>query len=309
MSFSLTGWGLLAVLPFLLLVASHLGALHPIGDSLAVFRPWLLALAALVVAVLLLRGHKGAALGGLAVVLASGATLLRAWLPAGAPAAHEAAAFTHYQKNMSYRLADPAPLIADIRAIAPDFITLQEVTPSNARLLAELAGEYPATHECPFAAVGGVVVASRWPKIAGSGRCGSGRGMTAMQVETPIGPVWVIAIHLHWPWPFAQPAQARVIAADIAALLAEDPAPVVIGGDFNMVPWSRLMGMMERATGARRIGGVMPSFPLPGIGAKIAIDHVLASTGGGRLERRARLGSDHHGIVARLQLAAREGEE
>ncbi len=303
MGLHMTGWGILASLPFFLLAASHLGALHPAGDSLAVFRPWLVALAALAVALLLARGHRGAALAGMLVMLASGATLLRAWLPAGAVAGGGAGVFTHYQKNMSYRLADTAPLAEDIRAVAPDFITLQEVTYRNARLLAVLAEEYPAVQECPFAKVGGVVVASRWPKIAGSGRCGAGRGMTAMQVETPIGPVWVIAIHLHWPWPFGQPAQARGIAQDIAVLLDEDPAPVVIGGDFNMVPWSHLMGMMEQASGARRIGGVAPSFPLPKIGAKIPIDHVLASTDGGRLERRPRLGSDHFGIVARFALS------
>jgi len=71
----------------------------------------------------------------------------------------------------------------------------------------------------------------------------------------------------------------------------------VLGGDFNMVTWSHTMRRIERVSGTKRIGAVWNTISLKGL--PLPIDYVLAS-GTGSSERRPLLGSDHHGLVARI---------
>ncbi len=290
-----------AVLPLGLLMFSHLGAVHPLGDSLAVFRPWLLGLGLIGLALLLWQGHWWLSLFGTGICLLSAVSLAAAYLQ-GRPAPD--APYSMYQKNLSYRLQDLSPIIQDLRTQAPDFISLQEVTPHNRQILKALEGSYPAQQFCAFEAVGGVAVASRWPKIGGSGECIDKSGLAAMQVRTPDGPVWVVALHLHWPYPFNQAPQVRKLARDIAGLLAANPAPVVLGGDFNMVAWSHTLRRISTASGTRRVGGVRPSFPMLNGWLTLPIDHVLVSKNDkpANASLRPLLGSDHRGLLARFHL-------
>ncbi len=204
-----------------------------------------------------------------------------------------------YQKNMLFQARDLAPLIADIRATGADALTLQEVTPTQAALLSALGTDFPSQIICPFAPVGAVAVASRWPLVEGAAVCLERQGLAAIRVAAPDGPLWIVSIHLHWPWPHGQnPQRTRLLPR-----LRQLEGPVLVGGDFNMVPWSHSLRSIARATGTRRIGRAFnsmtrfsPLVPLP-------IDHVLIpETAQGTTERRPLLGSDHHGILARLTL-------
>ena len=290
----------LGVLVLALLVASYLGAGHGLGDSLAVLRPGLAAAAVLAGGLQWFARRRRAGVIMVAAGLIAGAPIVGSSLPAGAEGEY---AYTTYQKNLSFRLADPAPLIADIAGHGPDFVTLQEVTDRTRAVMAGLVVGLPSQHLCPFAAVGGVAVLSRWPKIAGTERCAEGDGSAAMQVATPDGPVWIVSLHLHWPFPYRQPEQLRRL---IPALAAMD-GPIVIGGDFNMVPWSHALAAITRATGSERAGAVTYSLPMAGGWVTLPIDHVLVPRGGGptRARRLPLLGSDHHGVLAGFDLARR----
>ena len=117
--------------------------------------------------------------------------------------------------------------------------------------------------------------------------------MAAMQVASPSGPVWAASIHLTWPWPYAQGAAVRAIAP----LLEPMRGRVVIGGEFNMVPWGYAVRALGAAAGAQRIGPMRATIRVLGLGWPI--DQVLTS-GQGSTEIRPRLGSDHAGVVARI---------
>jgi len=281
-----------------LLAASYLGMVHGLGDSLAVIRPGLAAVAVVMAGLLWVAGRRRASLIVLAAGLVAGVPVIRSSLPAQTG---DNAAYAVYQKNLSFRLADPAPVIADIAGHAPDFVTLQEVTDRTRAVMAGLAAELPSQHLCPFAAVGGVAVLSRWPMIAGTARCAEDDGLAAMQVATPDGPVWIVSIHLHWPFPYRQSQQLGRLIPMLEAMTG----PIVIGGDFNMVPWSHMLRLVAQVTQSERAGSVTYTLPMAGGWVALPIDHVLVPRGRGPTHawRQPLLGSDHHGVLGGFALA------
>lgn len=286
--------------PLVLLLGSYLGAAHPLGDSLAVFRGPLAALGAVAVFVLTWGKVKYLAPLGAVLVLWSSYTVLapRVSFSVSSDAPIDGP-YVFYQKNMLFKMVSFVPLQDDILAQNPDFITLQEVSHQNRPMLARLKGQYPAQVFCPFATVGGVAALSRWPMIKGTERCEPKSGMAAMQVETPDGPVWLVSLHLHWPYPMGQAAQVRGLVPHLKAL----KGPVILGGDFNMVPWAHTMRAITAATNTRRIGVPQYTLPLKEL-YSLPIDHVLinSNTKPATTSKRPRLGSDHFGVLARFHI-------
>jgi endonuclease/exonuclease/phosphatase (EEP) superfamily protein YafD len=270
-----------------LLAAGFVGSFHPVGDSFAVFRAHA-AVGLMICAVLAfaLKMRRAGVVAGLVAVITAvplGYAYLRSE-PSGD--------LTLYQKNLLYRDSDLAAIAADIRETAPDFVTLQEVSDRNRLLLTDLRDAYPTQQYCPMR---GVVVLSRLRVIPGGSVCGP--GFSALHVETEDGPLWVISIHLFWPWPFDQAAHVTEVTKIISGL----DGPKVIAGDFNMVPWSHAMdkiteaGDVEFARPTRgTYAGFAPWLMLP-------IDHVLTPAGGST-ELRPLFGSDHHGLLVRFGL-------
>ncbi|MDX2482774.1 MAG: endonuclease/exonuclease/phosphatase family protein [Pseudodonghicola sp.] len=286
------GWGV-ALAALAGVVLGYGGVLHPAGDSLAVFRVPLAGLAGLML--LLLRRPRRRVLLGLAVVVLALVPRFWALVPGSAPAP---AVLTIYQKNLLFNRPDPKPLVADILARSPDIVTLQEVSEQNRPVLEALRQEYPYQQYCDYRAVGGPAVLSRWPAVPGSALCAY--GLSALQVETPAGPVWVVALHLRWPWPYGQAAQLDGLEPVLSAL----SGPKVIGGDFNSVAWSHAVTRVARASGTRRVGREAVSFALPYGGFGVGIDHVLASGAQpGTIQVLERLGSDHRGVLAQVSVA------
>lgn len=281
------------------LAAGFLGALHPLGDSLAVFRtPLALALLALAPAFAWLGLPRPGAAAAL-LALAALASLAPHWVPrATATAAAEAATFRHYQKNLWFRSTDPAATVADIRASGADIVTLQEVRDTHDPVVAALEGDYPHQLVCTFATVGGVAVLSKFPIDRDRSQCIPGSGFVAAILDTPAGPVRALSIHLNWPYPHNQPAHVDGI------LKWMDPwdGPTVIGGDFNMVRWSHTLRRIARATGTRLAGPSRITLRNKRLFLNIAIDHVLSPTGG-TTELRPRAGSDHNGLLATYTIA------
>lgn len=285
---------LLYILP-VLLVASAGGAVHPLGDSLAVFR-FHIALASLVAAGGIFAYGWRRVAGGVAVlsIAASGAI----WWSYHKPATEGDFAQHLYQKNMLFILDNPKPLIADIKEKLPDFITLQEMTPRTAGVLTSLGETYPTRSACLSERGRGLALASRFPPVPDSRICQAEDGLLAVQVITPEGPVWLVSIHLHWPYPIDQAAQVK----RIVPVLEKLTGPVILAGDFNMVPWSYTMTRIEDATRTQRVGRTNGTFLLEDR-MMLPIDHVLVpSACGGDVSTLDLLGSDHHGVLASLSL-------
>ena len=277
----------------LALIGSYGGAVHPLGDSLAVFRPVPAILA--VLGVILLRFRPR--------VLCLPITAMAVWTCGGIGLAKLGSWPTTppldrvfvYQKNMFYANDDLTALAADIKATVPDLVFLQEVSVANEILLEQLRPLYPHQQLCRYSRRSGVAVLSRLPPANDAPFCLTSAGVAGMRVQTKAGLVWAVSLHLTHPYPLNQAGQVHDIAPRLEAL----EGSVILAGDFNMVPWSHTLRRLAAATRTQRAGRVAPSFylgPVP-----IPIDHVLAPGGGG-LRMRPLLGSDHRGVLAQAFL-------
>ncbi len=274
-----------------LLLMSFLGSIHPIGDSLAVFRlPLAISLAVLA---LLFHRHTLLTIMGVLLAFASSATVIWAYQVPATTQKHD---LTIYQKNLSFKAGDRTDLLKDIQSLQPDVITLQEVHARHLPLIETLKEKYPQHIVCPFAAIGAVAVLSRLPLSTQASNCQVGLGVAALHLQGPKGSFWVTSVHQHWPWPFHQTSQAQ----QIIPLLFKLPGPKIIAGDFNMVPWSHNLTQYTTSTNTRIAGPYDASFMLKGSYA-MRIDHVLAPKGG-TTSLRPYFGSDHFGLFAHVNL-------
>ena len=147
--------------------------------------------------------------------------------------------------------------------------------------------------------IGGVAVLSRLPVVPGSRECAGNDGMAAMQIETDAGPLWVVALHLHWPWPYRQATQIAGLAPFFEAL----DGPVLLAGDFNSVRWAHAVDVVAQATGTRHRGPFEPTFYTWPHAYPLGLDHVLASPQMCvRVDVVGPEGSDHNGVLARIDL-------
>jgi len=281
----LAGIALLA-LSALGLVAGYGGALHPAGDSLALLRLPLALICALLALALRWPRRLVWPVGAVALASLVGLAMTKLPQPEG-----EGIVIQHRNLWVWNPVSDE--MEAELRDSGADVVTLSEVAPRNEALLARLGDLYPYQHYCPGR--WGQAVLSRFPGT-GNTLCSEGRGIAAMQVDGPEGPFWVAGIHLHWPWPHEQADQVE----DLMPYLEQMEGPVIVGGDFNMVPWSHAVRRIARATRTARVGPLFPTI-YPG-GIPLPIDYILAP-GPGTAWRRPQVGSDHFGVQARVSLA------
>jgi endonuclease/exonuclease/phosphatase family metal-dependent hydrolase len=189
-------------------------------------------------------------------------------------------------------------IVADLRALAADVVVLQEVERGvragrpidHAGSLGDSLGMAYAfnasfTHRsCEH----GVALLSRFPLSEvteirlpqGDGRWP--RAALAARIDAPTGPFRLVGVHLTRPWkpPFSH-TRARIAQLDtLRTVLADDPLPVVLAGDFNSLPFApegfRLRGHLDRAWSPWRDGWAA-SFSLQALGlpwAAVKIDHV-----------------------------------
>lgn len=279
------------------------GRFHGAGDTLALARPLVVPVLGLISLGWVFGRHRALGLVGLCLAGIAMASIVPPTQTANAQGGQ--GVYSVYQKNLLFRLPKTAPVAADILSTEADFVTLQELHKRNRPILTELRARYPYQHFCPFAAVGGIAVLSQWPPIAGKTLCEEFGGLAAMQVETPDGPLWVVSVHLHWPYPYRQFEQV----AELRPMLERLEGPTVVGGDFNMVSWSHAVQSVARATGTVYSGYPGGSFAfsyhldgrnMVGWLPRLPIDHVLLPDGAERVsvQLRPRLGSDHHGVIA-----------
>lgn len=281
------GQGMVSIVAVLLgaaFVGGFAGALHPLGDSLAVFRIPI----AVVFALWVIWSPWPAWIRWSIAVMCLAAM---GQIVAQKYVSHPEGPITIYQKNLLFQNDQVAALAADIRTTRPDIVTLQELTSRNAALARELRAEYPYQASCALVEWARVAILSRWP-VEGE-ICVEGQGLVGIQVMSPNGLFWAFSVHAFWPWPHGQANQFDVILP----VLRDLEEPVVIAGDFNMVPWSYALRSIERSIGATRAGPLFST--LTKMGAPLPIDHVYAP-GGGQAVRRPLLGSDHSGVLAKV---------
>lgn len=282
-------WGLVVSLAL-----SMTGAITPLGDSLAAFRLHMLLPAALVVPLLVFAHHLRSAL-----ILS--ATLIMAGLPvarSGLGPVPLSTDLTLHQQNLRFDNKNVASFIHHMRDTRPDAITLQEVSGHQNRILDEIGEEYPHFQMCGYATGSvGVLARDLGPRIGGG--CAEQAELAWITLDTPRGPLTIASLHMFWPWPKPQAAQIAYFEPVLAAL----PGQVVIGGDFNNVAWSAIVGRIAGASTTQPAAGLAPTYVLFGLWPGLRIDHVLIPMGAtAEVTRQPRLGSDHYGLRARIDL-------
>jgi len=265
------------------------GGLHPLGDSLAVFRLFMtLGLALLGLVMLVFRNKEAIGplfMGTLLSIPHLGPYYGRDEM-VGPPDV------IVYSKNLLAGVVDVAPVVRDIEAARANLVLLQEVSIHNRRILEALAARFPHQHLCRFSDLNGMALLSRWPMRDED--CSPVRTLATAQIDAPFGRFHAGSVHLLWPYPYNQ---ASILQRAMPMLTKMNGKRVILAGDFNMVPWGYTVRRIAKASGSRQIGPVWNTIDLRGL--PLPIDLVLAS-GTGVSERRQRLGSDHYGLIARI---------
>lgn len=279
------------VFAIVLFAFSFAGVVHPIGDSLAVARlPLSVFLIGLVWFSVFPKSWRFAitAIGLAGVVQILG--------PSAARTSVSDYDFVLYQQNLLFNRQDTEAWLQEIEVREVDFLTLQEVFSANASMLPVLAEQLPSQLHCGQGRRGGVAVLSAYPVIEGSQSCFVDGAMGVMQVQTPYGPIWIISIHLRWPWPFEQAGQVERMVQELERLDGHK----ILAGDFNSVRWSSAVRRIAVAGGMDYVGPNGATFHVSEY-VPLGIDHVMTSPAFAQdTQIMPKLGSDHNGVLAFL---------
>lgn len=305
-----------ASVSLLLLVAAVLGIMAHLADA----RGQGMLVAASLAHVLMLAAVPGTALAavafgwwglaaGLAVLAGAAATQLPLQRRRFAQRSDESN-LTVLHANIWLGQADLDALVALIEQHRPDVLTLVELTPeAEARLRPRLSESLPHAYVSAAPGGEGAGIYSRFPLVDEQRHDGFVTELLSARVEMPGRPL-VFAVHPVPPWPREPSEWVRELGLlrQLLAKIPVDDGPVVVAGDFNATQDHRRYRDLQDgrfvdaavATGA----GMLRTYPAhtwyPPV---IAIDHVLVAGPAVRsVEAVTIVGSDHRGILARLQL-------
>jgi len=197
---------------------------------------------------------------------------------------------------------DRADLVLDfVREQSPDVVVLVEYTPFWEDRLAELEAAYPHVQLQP-----GTALYSRRPlaNVAVTRLGGVNAPAISATIDTDEGPLSLVAAHPMSPVGRGRSRLRNRQLKELAALVKEQPHPVVLVGDLNTTPWSPYFADLLRdakLSDARRGFGVRPTWPesLRLSLLRIPIDHCLVGDGVrvGGFAVGSPVGSDHLPIV------------
>ena len=276
-----------ASLNLLCLGFASLGRWIPAADSAALL--WPLFVAGTAVGVLSTSAWRIRLLFAGAAIAASATLLPALYKPS------READLRIYSKNLWASNDQTKAIADDIRKTNADLVALQEITSRNADILDSLREDYPYQLRC-LQHRGHVALLSR-SAFTAQRPCETSL-LVAARVRAAGNEVWVASVHVPWHWPIESENAERRLADQLRAL----PGAVVVAGDFNSFPWTHRMSKLRRASRTRQSGPLMATYSQARIAFPLMIDHVLAP-GGGRLEKRPLFGSDHHGIVASIDIS------
>ncbi|MET0657028.1 MAG: endonuclease/exonuclease/phosphatase family protein [Steroidobacteraceae bacterium] len=213
--------------------------------------------------------------------------------------------------NAWYRNYDTAQVARYLGSSNADVILVQEFDGKRMRELVAALPSYPHAALAASEDRRGAAILSRWPiessqplQLANTRR----HAQWAL-VRWHSMPVQVVAVHLPWPLgPRVSQRRNQELHA-LSQWMRRAEGPVVVGGDFNLSPWSpHFHAALELANARDAIASRpgMSTWPtqFPPLG--IQIDHCLISREWQvmRIGRGPRVGSDHYPVLVELRLDA-----
>jgi endonuclease/exonuclease/phosphatase family metal-dependent hydrolase len=228
--------------------------------------------------------------------------------------------FTVMTYNLNWGMPNAAETVKAIRKAGADIVCLQETTGGWERLFdRELKGLYPHSRFSSYGGPGGLGVLSKWPiqEIAWVPSPGSWFPAGILKVDTPIGPVQILSMHLRpaldnqgnvglKPFIETQGIRRKEIEHFHGRLKAG--LPTLALGDFNenetggAVTWLIGKGFTDVLS---KVDPTIPTWhgQLGGIPLVWRLDHILFSKELACTGARVPLegGSDHYPVVARFE--------
>lgn len=279
----------------MIVIVSFLGRLTPAGDSLAVFRleAGVLLVPASMVA-RLLGARRTPVIGAITAVIAT----LSVFRFADPGRVVDDPDIILHQHNVLYQNAQVENLVEELIAGDADVVTLQEVDDNNLDAIMTMSESFPQFQVCRYDRAGVAVYAREMGRPVSVG-CAEKTELAWMRFETKNGPVTIASIHLRWPWPMAQFWQIELVRDEISQM----PQPVVLAGDFNMVPWAAAMARLAEVIDGKVARGLEPTYRLGAVWPAFRIDNVIAPEAAAlSAVVTEKWGSDHYGLTARISL-------
>jgi len=270
------------------------GSVVPIGDSLAVFRRELAIICALFGVVALGFGKFRISVLAFIVSIGAGVSLVP-WMK---KTDEITPTFSLRQHNVFFGNTDLSALFEFANNSGADILTFQEVGTKSKPHIALTQEKYPHYQQCFYGQGGVAVMAKDLGPLVGHGCTEKGK-LAWIRLHTKVGPVTFASIHQLWPWPSGQYWQSARLASELRNI----PRPIIVAGDFNMVPWSATTQLLAEAVGGEIATGLDPTFEIANGFLKLRIDNVIAPKGS-RLgvSTTEKLGSDHAALWAEIEL-------
>lgn len=298
-------------------VAAHyVGPVSTAVTLLASFTPLFVVLAMVSAVALAATRFWFAALAALVVVAVGVGSQLPLYVGRNPGASAETPRIRLLQANLRLGEADPRAVVDLVHDRRVDLLTVAELTDAAAEKLAAAGIEQwlPYSYLHPRYGGGGEGIYSRYPLTDTAELPGLQHSNLRATIRLPgARPVAVYALHPLPPYP--EPAWRWAAELEkIGAILAEEERPLIVGADFNSTydhqRYRRLLSSSSKnraalVDAAEYLGsGIVATFPADRwFPAVLAIDKVLARGASPLSFDRVDLpGSDHHGVVADLQL-------
>lgn len=306
----LTVLGLIGLLgaPLLIAAAAFSGVGHRWVDILAQFTaPALIgALVVGLTAAALRLWPAAIAAAPVAVVVVAAAW--PQWAPDRGRPLPGAPSVTLYFANLYMANDDVAAIARSVREADPDVVVLVEMSDRATARIEDILGAYPhrAIETRPSGRLGDrITIASRRP-LAAHPVVESEAPYVAATVQTALGPIDVMGMHLTRPWPYQfQWAQIRQVM-DLTEIAGNMDHPVVMAGDFNSVSSARIGRQIKADMGLIPAPGWPGTWPAQAPSALgVTIDQVYHAPELALLDRRLGrpTGSDHRPVIVRLTKA------
>jgi endonuclease/exonuclease/phosphatase (EEP) superfamily protein YafD len=182
--------------------------------------------------------------------------------------------------NLNASNGNTEQVLKAIQSADPDFLVLEEVTPTWAFELSKLSEAYPHHLVEPREGCFGITLLSKLPlsqgKVVEIGSAGVPSILATAHL--PQGDCSIIATHPVPPLGAEFSAHRNNQLAKLPEIIKAQKHPVLLVGDLNTSPWSPYFSMLLRESGLQdsmKGFGFQPTWPSGNPLSRIPIDHML----------------------------------
>jgi endonuclease/exonuclease/phosphatase (EEP) superfamily protein YafD len=262
------------------LLASRLGYLWIGFDVIAQFGMQFLLLTLAALIAIAMPRYKGLITSIIFALFIAGYSLWPHWVSSGplksdpvsqSEKALHVASFNTYGENKNY-----SGIAASVLALNADVVTLIEMGGDKAQVLQALKQVYPYQFDCQTFVYCQLAIISKFPLTAEIGNANwEGPPYIRATLQFTTGPITVFGVHTtRFPYARAQFTQVNALVK----LVETVTGPVVVMGDFNSTPFSRIHTTIIEGLGFSRLTS-LPTWPARMGFPQLAIDHVFVSPG------------------------------